>query len=158
MERSLSTLEEYRVRIRQTDRQLLSLIKERLGLAGKVAEVKKSEGLPTINLDAEDATMQNLSQCATELGLSSPFAKRLGELLIEETIRVEEKSRPRQSKDQLLKEIFELTQKLTSEGEKVTRFEIGEPNFPAPPQAITALSSTFRKKKIVGYGPAAGPT
>jgi len=144
------------MRIRQTDKQLLSLIKERLGLADKVAEVKKSAGLPTINLDAEDAMMLNLSQCANELGISPLFAKRLGQLLIEETIRVEDASRPRQSKDQMLKEIFELTQKLTGQGVKVTRFEIGEPNFPAAPAAIRALSSTFQKKKIVGYGPAAG--
>lgn len=152
----LASLEEYRSKIRQTDKQLLSLIKERLSLAGKVAHVKKNQGLPTINLDAEDATMLNLSQYASELGISTLFAKRLGELLIEEAVRVEDESRPHQSKDQMLKEIFELTQKLTGRGVKVTRFEIGEPNFPAAPDAIKALSSTFQKKKIVGYGPAAG--
>jgi len=154
--RILSTLEEYRSRIRQTDKQLLESIKQRLDLAGKIAEVKKNTGLPTINLDAEDATINNLAQSAKELGMSTSFVRRLGQLLIEETIRVEDVSRPRQSKDQMLKEIFELTQKLISQGEKVTRFEIGEPNFPAPPQAIGALSSTFQRKKIVGYGPAAG--
>ncbi|HUK29192.1 MAG TPA: aminotransferase class I/II-fold pyridoxal phosphate-dependent enzyme [Candidatus Acidoferrales bacterium] len=152
----LASLEEYRSKIRQTDKQLLCLIKERLSLAGKVAHVKKNQGLPTINLDAEDATMLNLSQYASELGISTLFAKRLGELLIEEAVRVEDESRPHQSKDQMLKEIFELTQKLTGRGVKVTRFEIGEPNFPAAPDAIKALSSTFQKKKIVGYGPAAG--
>jgi aspartate aminotransferase len=152
----LNSIEEYRAKIRQTDKQLLALIKERLALAGEVAAIKKNEGLPTINLDAENAAMINLSQCANELGISPLFAKRLGELLIEETIRVENASHPDQSKDQMLKEIFELTQKLTSRGVKVTRFEIGEPNFPAPAQAIGALSSTFRKNKIVGYGSAAG--
>jgi aspartate aminotransferase len=60
------------------------------------------------------------------------------------------------SKDQILKEIVELTLKLTSQGEKVTRFEIGEPNFPPSPQIIRGLTDTFRKRKIVGYGPAAG--
>jgi len=152
----LSSLEEIRTNIRHTDRQLLQLVKERLAFAEEVATIKKSRGLPTINLDAEDATMTNLTNYATEMGVSPFFAKRLGELLIEETVRVEDASRPRQSKDQMLKEIFELTQKLTGKGVKVTRFEIGEPNFPAPPEAIKALSSTFRKKKIVGYGPAAG--
>jgi aspartate aminotransferase len=69
---------------------------------------------------------------------------------------VQDNDKPHQSKDQLLKQIFELTQTLTREGKKVTRFEIGEPNFPPPRQVITALSQTFRRKKIVGYGPAAG--
>ena len=51
---------------------------------------------------------------------------------------------------------MELTLRLTSQGEKVTRFEIGEPNFPASPQVIRGLTETFRKNRIVGYGPAAG--
>jgi aspartate aminotransferase len=74
----------------------------------------------------------------------------------EENIDVQSESKPKQSKDQLLKEILELTLRLTSKGEKVTRFEVGEPNFPASPQVIRGLTDTFRKKKIVGYGSASG--
>lgn len=51
---------------------------------------------------------------------------------------------------------MELTIRLTSQGEKVTQFEIGEPNFPASPQVIRGLTETFRKNRIIGYGPAAG--
>ena len=152
----MSTLEDFRMQIRETDKQLLSLIKERLALGDKVAEVKESKGLPTIDPDAEQATMDNLTQLAKDLGIGVPFARRLGELLIEETVRVQDEARPKQSKDQLLKEILELTLKMTSQGERVTRFEIGEPNFPAPQQVIRGLTATFRKKKIIGYGSASG--
>jgi len=62
----------------------------------------------------------------------------------------------KKSKDQLLKEIVELTLRLTSEGKKITRFEIGEPNFPASPRVIKGLTDTFEKNRVVGYGPAAG--
>ena len=64
--------------------------------------------------------------------------------------------RLKQSRDQLLKTIVERTLQLTSKGEKVARFEIGEPNFPASSEVIRGLTDTFREKKIVGYGPAAG--
>jgi aspartate aminotransferase len=74
----------------------------------------------------------------------------------EESNDVQGEGKPKQSKDQLLKEILELTLRLTSKGEKVTRFEVGEPNFPASPQVIRGLTDTFRKKKIVGYGSASG--
>lgn len=152
----LSTLEEYRKRIRETDKQLLSLVRERLALGDKLAEVKQSRGLPTIDTDAEQATIDNLIQSATNLGIDVPFARRLGELLIEETVSVQDEARPKQSKDQLLKEIFELTQSLISQGKQVTRFEIGEPNFPAAQQVVRGLTDTFRRKKVIGYGPAAG--
>jgi len=152
----LHTLEEHRMKIRETDRQILSLIKQRLVIGSQVADVKHRKGLPTIDPDAEKATMDNLTQFGEELGLDRSFARRLGELLVEETVRVEDTAHPQSSKDLLMKEIFELTQKLTSQGIKVTRFEIGEPNFPAPARVIRGLSSTFQKKRIIGYGPSAG--
>jgi aspartate aminotransferase len=74
----------------------------------------------------------------------------------EESSEDQGESRSTQSKDQLLKQILELTLRLTSKGERVTRFEVGEPNFPASPQVIKGLTDTFREKKIVGYGSASG--
>jgi aspartate aminotransferase len=152
----LNTLEEHRLKIRETDKQILTLIRERLTLGGEVAKIKQDRGLPTIDADAEKTTIDNLTQFASELSIENSFARRLSELLIEETVRVQDNIRPQQSKDQLMKEIFELVQKLTAHGERVTRFEIGEPNFPAPREAVRALNSTFRKRRIIGYGPAAG--
>ena len=149
-------LEDYRSLIRKTDRKILALVKERLEVGARVAETKHVRGLPTIDADAEQATMNNMVQFAGELGVEKRLAERLGELLIEETIRVEETNQQVQSKDQLLKEMFELTQKLTSQGRKVSRFEIGEPNFSPPKEVIQGLNATFRKKKVIGYGPSAG--
>lgn len=150
------TLEDCRAQIREKDKQLLSLMKERFELGNRMAEIKQARKLPTIDPDAEQGTMDNLASLANNLGVSPSFARRLGQLLIEETVAVQDQSRPPQSKDQLLKEIFELTQKLLAQGKAVTRFETGEPNFSTPKSVIAGLSETFRKKKIIGYGPAGG--
>lgn len=152
----LSDLEEYRMKIRETDRQLLSLIQERLSLGDKLAEMKHERGLPTIDTSAEQAVLDNLTETARSIGVTANFARRFGELLIEESVRVQDEGNPEQSKDQMMKEIFELTQKLLALGQSVTRFEIGEPNFPPSIQTVRALTDTLRKKKIIGYGPAAG--
>ena len=152
----MSTLEQYRDQIREVDRQLLSLIKKRLSIGIEVSKVKQAQGLPTIDPDAEQITMTNLMNSATTLGIDVPFAKQLGELLIEQTIQVQENDKPHQSKDQLLKQIFELTQRLTAEGKKVTRFEIGEPNFAPSKPIIKGLISSFQKNRVIGYGPSSG--
>jgi aspartate aminotransferase len=60
------------------------------------------------------------------------------------------------SKDQLLKEVVEQALRLTSQGKKIIRFEIGEPNFPASPLVINGLEETFHRHKVISYGPAAG--
>ena len=149
-------MEDYRSRIHETDKKILALVKERLTIGTEVANFKHGRSLPIIDADAEQVTMNNLLESAQELGIERAFAHRLGELLIEETVRVEDTTQPQMSKDQLMKEMFELTQKLTRQGKKVTRFEIGEPNFPPSREVIRGLDSTFRKKKVVGYGPASG--
>jgi aspartate aminotransferase len=157
VEVGILSLEDYRTKIRETDRQLLSLIRERLSFSDKLAELKEEKGLPTIDTSAEQAVLENLTDTASNLGLSASFARRLGELLIEESIRVQDDGKPQQSKDQMLKEIFELTQKMLAQGQHVTRFDLGEPNFPASTQIIRGLTDAFRQKKgIIGYGPSAG--
>lgn len=132
------------------------MIRERLSLADKIAEVKRMQGLPIVDPDAELAVIENLIQTSKELGVEPAFTHRLSELLIEESVKAQSKSTPQQSKDLLLKEIFEITQRLMSHGKWIIRFEVGEPNFPPSRQTIRALTDSFRKKKVVGYGAAAG--
>ena len=152
----MNTLEQYRNQIREIDRQLLSLVKKRLSIGTELSKVKQAQGLPTIDANAERITMSNLMNSATKLGIDVSFAKQLGELLIEQTIQVQDKNMPQQSKDQMLKQIFELTQRLIADGKTVTRFEIGEPNFAPPRPAIRGLVSSFRNNAIIGYGSASG--
>jgi chorismate mutase len=147
----VSSLEHYRSQIREIDRQLLSLVKKRFTIGLELSKVKQAQGLPTIDADAEETTMSNLMQSATAMGIEVSFAKQLGELLIEQTIQVQDSSKPHQSKDQLQKQILELTHKLLAEGRNVTRFEVGEPNFAPPKPVIRGLISSFQKNKIIGY-------
>ena len=152
----MSTLEQYRNQIRETDRRILSLIKERLTIGLELSNVKRVQGISIIDADAEQITMDNIVKSAASLGIDVSFAKQLGDLLIEKTIQVQENNKPHRSKDQLLKQIFELTQELTAAGKKVTRFEIGEPNFAPPKSVIKALTSSFQKNRIIGYGSSSG--
>lgn len=139
---------------------MLTLIKDRLDIGIKLSEIKRSLHLPIIDTDAEQAAIDNLVRTSSGLGIDISFARQLGELLIEKTIEVQNNQRSvptaRKSKDQILKEIIELTQAMLAAGNKIVRFEIGEPNFPPPQSVILELTTVFKKKKIIGYGAAAG--
>lgn len=140
---------------------MLTLIKDRLNIGIKLSEIKHSLGLPIIDTDAEQAAMDNLARTSAALGVDISFARQLGELLIEKTIEIQNTQRSagqpaKKSKDQILKEIIELTQAMLVEGKKIARFEIGEPNFPPPQPVIRELTTVFKKKKIIGYEAAVG--
>ena len=46
-------------------------------LGDKVAVIKEGKGLPTIDAEAEQVTMDNLTHLAKDLGINIPFARRL---------------------------------------------------------------------------------
>ncbi|HMK83798.1 MAG TPA: aminotransferase class I/II-fold pyridoxal phosphate-dependent enzyme [Candidatus Bathyarchaeia archaeon] len=155
----MSKLEDYRQQIREIDQRVLALIKDRLNIGIKLSEIKRSMRLPIIDTDAEQATIDNLVRTSSEIGINISFARQLGELLIEKTIEVQNDQKPgppAKSKDQILKEIIELTHTMLVSGNKIARFEIGEPNFPPPQPVIRELTTVFKKKKIIGYGAAVG--
>lgn len=155
----MSELEQHRQKIRELDQRILTLIKERLDIGLQLSHIKQSLSLPTIDTDAEQSAIDNLVRTAGKLGVDIPFTRRLGELLIEKSVEVQNEQRsiePTKSKDQLLKEIIELTLGMVAQGHKITRFDIGEPNFPPPQSVIREATAVLRKKKIIGYGPAAG--
>lgn len=79
----LSTIEQYRNQISETDRRLVSLVKKRLTIRSKLWEMIQTQGLPAV--DEEQATMDNIVSFATSLGFDVSFARKLAELLIEQT-------------------------------------------------------------------------
>ena len=64
----MSKLEHYRQQVQDTDKRILSLIKDWLDIGSNLSEVKRSLDLPIIDSNAEQATMDNLVTSATKLG------------------------------------------------------------------------------------------
>ncbi len=150
-------IENARVLIRDVDRQIVYMIGKRLELVRDIAELKQEANLPIVDPEAEKVAVENILDASREVDLESRYGRSLAELLIDISVNLQQREATNAtSKDQLLKRIFEKVQLLKQNGVEVVRFEIGEPNFEPPSAVINSAAATLQKKRMFGYGPAAG--
>lgn len=58
----MKSLEELRAEIDQLDQQLVALIEQRVSIAKQIQQLKKSTGLPTVDLQREQEVLKKLSE------------------------------------------------------------------------------------------------
>ncbi|MCK4243709.1 aminotransferase class I/II-fold pyridoxal phosphate-dependent enzyme [Candidatus Bathyarchaeota archaeon] len=149
-----NNLEISRKKIRELDRKILILINERLNVAERIGDTKKKSNLSPINLKVEKSVLDNSLQISKTIGLSEEFSKKIINILISQSLKVQGITSEGRSK--YLYGVFEKAKEMTSKGEKLIRLEIGEPNFLCPPSVKEAARKALTTNEKIGYVSAAG--
>jgi len=87
------TLRELRLGIRATDSELVHLLGRRLRLVQEIGKLKHELNLPTIDSATEKAVIHNFVTCASDVGIDKGFAKRIANLIIEDSVKVQNSMR-----------------------------------------------------------------
>ncbi len=148
------SLEEDRRSIREVDDEILRLIKRRLELAEKIGKKKKEQDLSTVDLRVEKNVIKEALRLGKELGLNEEFTGKVMNLLISEALRAQ--GRLTQGRSGYLYGMFEKVQELESQGEKVVKLNVGEPDFQCLPTVKAAAREALGEEKDVKYVSAAG--
>jgi aspartate/methionine/tyrosine aminotransferase/chorismate mutase len=147
-------LEDYRKEIANIDERILRLVKARLRRVEEIGRLKKQRQLPVIDLQVEaDVISRSLKQ-AQKINLDENFTKTLIRMLITEAI--EQQGETIQNRAAFLYDIFERVKELETQGKKIIRLDVGEPDLPSPIQVKHALRDTLYERKYVGYSSAKG--
>ncbi|MCH9649574.1 MAG: prephenate dehydrogenase/arogenate dehydrogenase family protein [Deltaproteobacteria bacterium] len=83
-------LDRLRQRLDALDEQLLTLAQERLTLARQVGEIKRSQGLPTIDYSRERQVLDRAANLAEEIGLEGGLGEDLMARLIRAAVTAQE--------------------------------------------------------------------
>ena len=83
-------LEELRTRLGVIDESLLDQLRRRIECCMEIARVKKAHGVPMMQPHRIGVAQERAAQYGREHGISQDFLRRLYDLIIEETCRVEE--------------------------------------------------------------------
>lgn len=86
----LNSLGALRARLDDTDKRLLDTLGERISCCIQIAEVKRQSGVPMMQSHRVGLVHQNAARYGAEQGISQDFLRRLYEVIIEETCRVED--------------------------------------------------------------------
>jgi 4-amino-4-deoxychorismate mutase len=87
---TVEALEELRARLGVIDESLLDQLRRRIECCTQIARVKKAHGVPMMQPHRIGVAQDRAAQYGKEHGISQDFLRRLYDLIIEETCRVEE--------------------------------------------------------------------
>ena len=87
---TVEPLEELRRKLEAIDESLLDLLRQRIECCVEIARVKKAHGVPMMQPHRIGAAQERAARYGDEHGISREFLRRLYDVIIEETCRVEE--------------------------------------------------------------------
>lgn len=142
-------LEALRGQIRAVTSDILKIVQERMVLAEQVGEVKNRLGIDVKDEKVEQEIRLMIIKQAEETGMSREFALRLLNVLLAESETVQAQKRPQKNNAprQTHLGIFQKAKQLEASGRRIIHLEVGEPDYPAPAQAGSALAESFKQKK-----------
>ena len=88
------TLEDFRGDIRRVDSDIARLLGRRMNIARKIGEAKQERKMPIVDSTVEKAVIENFIASAYDAGVDKEFAKRIANLIIEGSVRLQESIRP----------------------------------------------------------------
>ncbi len=120
-----------------------------MALAEQVGEVKNRLGIDVKDEKVEREIRLMVIKQAEQSGMSREFALRLLNMLLAESETVQALKRPQKNKAprQTHLGIFQKAKQLEASGKRIIHLEVGEPDYPAPAQAGSALAESFTQKR-----------
>lgn len=141
-------LEALRGQIRAVTSDILAKVQERMSLAEQVGEVKGRLGIDVRDEKVEQEIRLMVMRQAEEAGMSREFALRLLNVLLAESEAIQAQKLPQnKAPRQTHLGIFQKAKQMEASGKRIIHLEVGEPDYPAPAQAGSALAESFRQGK-----------
>jgi len=126
--------------------EIIRLIAERNSLAERIGGVKRSEGLPLDDERVEDELLRKVLREGERRGVERQLVVKILTSLISEAKRVQgldPGGGGRASPMSILTKVV----KLQRDGKKVTRLDVGEPDFPPPAAVVEACHEALKGEK-----------
>jgi len=142
-------LRELREEIGAVDRAILRLVKKRLSVAQRIGAMKQKENLEIVDYEVEASVLERVERIARDEELNPCLARRLISTLIQEAVHVQ--SQLPKNRAGYLYSIFEKAEALESQGRKLIRLDVGEPDLAAPTEVKDALRDSLYSNDQVGY-------
>ena len=92
------TLEELRKEVNVCNKEIIQNLKKRFEITRKIGELKKKEGLPSLDKSREEVMFNNLELMSQEYGLNKNMIKDIFTIIISEVKKEHEEIRSKNNK------------------------------------------------------------
>jgi aspartate aminotransferase len=156
MEQRESELQDLRVEVAETTKEIIKLVAKRVGLAKRIGQVKSRESLPIDNERVEDALLEEVLRECKQLGLDQQLGTKILSTLLKESKKAQRthgsgKQQPLITPMVMMAKATEIEKS----GKRLIRLDVGEPDFRPPKAVLDAVSKALYSYKTyytVGRG------
>ncbi|MEM2871008.1 MAG: aminotransferase class I/II-fold pyridoxal phosphate-dependent enzyme [Candidatus Caldarchaeum sp.] len=116
--------------------EMVRLLGERRRLVEKISEIKRSQGVETVQTDVEKSIRQAMLEEAAKHGVPPETVNRLATVVFMDSVEMQSRKGSQLTHMDILRRAVELQKK----GMEVHRLEVGEPDLGAPPEVRRSLA------------------
>lgn len=139
-----SEIDELRLQIKEVTSEILTIVQRRMDLSKKIGEIKHSLNLDIKDEKTEEEVRSYVMNLANQRGMSRDFAGRLINIIINESVRLQEKTIDKNNDNPVTHlSIFLKAKELELQGKKIIHMEVGEPDYPPPLIVKNALADAI---------------
>ncbi|MGD1835674.1 MAG: aminotransferase class I/II-fold pyridoxal phosphate-dependent enzyme [Nitrososphaeraceae archaeon] len=137
-------LDNLRIEMRNITGEIIKLINKRMLTSKKIGEIKN-----VLQIEVEDEKVENeikdyVTTLTNDINMDTELAGKILNVLLIESVKLQiNKTKPKQTH----MGVFLKAKDLESQGKKIIHLEVGEPDFEAPAQVQSELSSIYNRKK-----------
>jgi len=145
----MSDINDLRNRMDEVTLKMIHLLKDRIGIAKEIGEIKKNIGKVVTDEGREENLREKVIKLCKDIGLDETIAAKFLNFLLNESVKVQSNNKPSHLS------IFLKAKALEEQGKKIIHMEVGELDFPPPNIVKNALEEVYGKG-FLKYGQVKG--
>ncbi|MFZ0740403.1 MAG: aminotransferase class I/II-fold pyridoxal phosphate-dependent enzyme, partial [Nitrososphaeraceae archaeon] len=139
-----------RAEIRNITLDIITKAHKRMKLSEKIGAIKGNLRIEIEDENVEQEVRRSVIELSHTLGIDPAFSGRLLNMLLMESIRLQQIQHKKIENDPLIPthlSVFMKAKELESSGKKIIHMEVGEPDYPPPKKIRKALVESYNKKQ-----------
>lgn len=122
-------------------------VHERMQISRQIGEIKKKLNMEVNDEKVEQDIRKSILKISKEIGMDTRFCGRLLNILLMESVRLQQNQQDGELPRQTHLGIFMKAKQLEAVGKKIIHMEVGEPDYPPPRTVKTALARAYDNRQ-----------
>ncbi|MGC2426197.1 MAG: aminotransferase class I/II-fold pyridoxal phosphate-dependent enzyme [Nitrososphaeraceae archaeon] len=136
-------LDKLRSEMRNITANIICQVQRRMELSRQIGEIKTKLNIDVMDEKVEQEVRSSILKLSKEIGMDTEFSGRLLNILLIESVRLQQKQQQNNNSQMTHLGIFMKAKQLEASGKKIIHMEVGEPDYPPPKNVKNALAQVY---------------
>jgi aspartate aminotransferase len=136
-------LDKLRSEMRNITANIIYQVQRRMELSRQIGEIKTKLNIDVMDEKVEQEVRGSILKLSKEIGMDTEFSGRLLNILLIESVRLQQKQQQYNDSQLTHLGIFMKAKQLEASGKKIIHMEVGEPDYPPPKNVKSVLAQVY---------------